>query len=866
MAKRTKSSKVEAPVANPTAAVAQAILDRYGSQVAPTALCLRTPVPTTIPLSKVKTSAVVREFVRAYLPPSAALGLYSHQASVIKAIDNGGLPNIAMTTATGSGKSLAFLAWMIHSLNEDKNAKAIACFPTQALLWGQVERLRRMSTDLCLHGPEKSEEKNPAYAGTLSFGKTRIPWSVWHGTQQQLHMKRHEEDCDSFRQARLRLATLDKVHWSLFHGKNDFFFDGLRAFVVDEAHVWHGLVGANVRGLFNRLKLSCDVLKQEHPAFFLASATLQNAQAFAADLTGCSAESFLSIDDRGLTKAETIDASKVPDELNHAGEEGLRRYVLFLKPEPNPVRAAEILGERSLIGTTANALCFVQSKFVGHRLRLNLHGKAGRNVIAYDGDMTAEDRRQVERHFFSGTLQGQTVVATSALEVGVDLSDLDVAVLDELPPRRSDLLQRLGRVGRSKDRPGLAVLCLDYSLADDELVNDPLAAMSLEGAKPLPLPLHLESVNLRMIRAAFEEWRWRLKKGEASWPIFNKALDRYFGQKPTFPELMEIIEEKLGGIVDLGDTQWFYKGFRASASQGKRYLVLQGEKNVKVAMIDDIAVFRDAHPEAVYLGHRGDRYRIVRYRGNFRVGEWSDPNATVVLGKFMKILTDIEVVSEPRAVATRGRWKDRFVLDDAQDLPSGSNAPRQGTLDCGVWSFFRKFDGYSEIDLTNKKRTKIVSLAEVSQRFQAARTANEEFPFLHDFSYRTHGWQWNISRILVDPQQRKELSPVLEGLLSSFFCSAVQCASGDLTVTVTPDSGHLRVIDATPGGNGLSEALLRDSRVSSGFMNLGKALKAYSKQPERFKSLLAAECQVDATVSIEDVSNAIDQLARAWGR
>jgi len=228
---------------NPAAEVAQAVLDRYGEQVAATALCLRTPVPTTVPLSKVKLSTPVREFVRVYEPRTIAPGspgLYSHQASVLNALKHGVLPNVVMTTATGSGKSLAFWAWIVHALSQDEDAKAIACFPTQALLWGQVERLRRVSTELCFHGSHKTPHENPAYAGTLTLGELRIPWSVWHGTQSQPLMKRHEDDCSSFRQARLRLATLDKVHWSLFRGKNDFFFKGLRAFVVDEAHVWHG--------------------------------------------------------------------------------------------------------------------------------------------------------------------------------------------------------------------------------------------------------------------------------------------------------------------------------------------------------------------------------------------------------------------------------------------------------------------------------------------------------------------------------------------------------------------------------------------------------------------------------------------------
>ena len=145
-----------------------------------------------------------------------------------------------------------------------------------------------------------------------------------------------------------------------------------------------------------------------------------------------------------------------------------------------------------------------------------------------------------------------------------------------------------------------------------------------------------------------------------------------------------------------------------------------------------------------------------------------------------------------------------------------------------------------------------------------ALAANQEFPFLHDFSYRTLGWRWNLVRILPDLDQRQKLGPVLEALLQTFFCSAVECSTGDLTVTFAPETGHLRVIDSTPGGNGLSEALLLDSRTPEALALLAKAVRSYLKRPAKFKTFLAVECQLDSAVPVDEVIDAVERLACAW--
>jgi hypothetical protein len=124
------------------------------------------------------------------------------------------------------------------------------------------------------------------------------------------------------------------------------------------------------------------------------------------------------------------------------------------------------------------------------------------------------------------------------------------------------------------------------------------------------------------MQAAFAEWLYRLGKKKASWDKFNDALKRYFGWAPTYKELKQRVQDVLGDVVDLDDGAWYYRGFRASASQGKISLVLQSDPTKVVAVIEDFAIFRDAHPEGVYLGHRGVSYRIKRYVGNWDVGTW----------------------------------------------------------------------------------------------------------------------------------------------------------------------------------------------------------------------------------------------------
>ncbi|BDG02815.1 helicase-related protein [Anaeromyxobacter oryzae] len=836
----------------PSVFAADALLRRWSAQVAPHAVHLITPVPSRTSLAKLAVPGEVRAFVARYEPRIEGGGVYSHQAQVLEALGSH-RRNVVLTTATGSGKSLAFWAWAFDLLRRDPRATVIACFPTQALLWGQADRLRRSSATESL--VIRSEQP---FAGEIAVGETRVPWTVWYGTQNCEDMKAHEKS-ESFENARIRLCTLDKAHWSLMRSQHEYFLRNIAGVIVDEGHVWQGVSGAHVRRMFDRLRVALDVLQAGYPSFFVASATLPDPGRFATLLTG--ATGFLAIDDGTAPRHELVAASEVPARLGAApGLEGLHRFVLMVRASSDSLRSRDLLSNVELVGREAAALCFVQNKFEGHRLTADLvRDVRERRAVAYDADMSARDRRAVEREFQRGE-KGVTYVATSALEVGVDLPALDLVVMDELPARRADLLQRLGRVGRAAERPGLGVLILGGGPADLRLLDEP-ATLIASSSRPLGIPLHLDSLRLKAMKACFGEHERRARSASIRGRL-TASLERHFGEGIGESALDQRIADELSGLVELDDGAWVYKGFRTSASQGKIPLVLEASGK-EVARIQDIAVFRDAHPEAVYLGHKGERFRILRYEGEFQVGEWRHPDSPVVLGKFMHQLRAVIVEQISERVATRGCWEDRFDLHTPKDLPPSGIAPATGALEYGIWDFLRHFDGYNEIELATG-RTKRVKLADVSKRFKEAVQRGASFPFLHDFTYRTLGWQWHLARVLPEVEVRTRAAPMLSRLLHAWFCDAVECAPGDLEVELDPLEPALRVVDTTPGGNGLSAALL-DDRIAAALAAARRAVAAESARgAEAFSKWITGELGVDPEASPKEIDDALQRLESPW--
>ena len=734
-------------------------------------------------------------------------------------------------------------------------------------MWGQAERLARLSDQKRLVKPDGET----AYGGSVKYGKQAIGWTIWHGTGSGATYDRvmagHEKS-DAFYSARIRIATLDKAHWSLLRShENKKFAKRLMCFVLDEAHSYDGVFGANVHYFLKRMYMASEILGQRRPGLFLASATLSFARKFAATLLSLDKETeIIHIEDSTTQKIDLVSAVDAVKHLSKPPADGLLRMVLLLNGQDETAALVPFIGSDKQLGTEANAIYFSESKYLSKILKRKLEAqRRKRTYLIYDADLPPKERRERERRLNDPAVCGTTVLATSALELGVDIEGLDACFIDQIPPSRADLLQRIGRVGRRANRPGLVILGLSAEPHNQHILEDPSAAFRLDQSRAIPIPLHLDMLKWKHILAAYAEWEWELKRGEAREGEFSFALGRHFDESRPREDLLRLYEERYGSVVDMQDTFWVHQGFRASASKGKIPLMVD---NKEVARIEDLAIFRDAHPEAVFLGHDLTRYRVVDYIGEWKVARWEHPGSDAVLGKWLHSIKAVQVEREPKHVTTRGSWDKCFKQYEVKRFIDGNGCPKKGCLEFGVWDYIRNWQGYTEIDLTTNQKRK-VSLAEVTQRFSLALERGDRFPFLHNLSYRTQGWQWNFGSVALprsDVDWQRSLGNLVGSLLEHFLAEVVESRVADMGVQLELPGRELQVLDSTPGGNGLSETLLTEGRLGTAFENCLRALSKFKGKgaAERFDKYALALCHEKPVHSVEEVMHVVRELHVRW--
>src|SRR6266568_8496332 len=125
--------------------VASNALKHFAPVLHPQAIRIFTPFTNPVPLALCKIAPALQQFLAAYEPKVKSKGLFPHQAKFLKAYAEDANKSFIMTTATGSGKSLCFWAWIFDQLSKHPDSTALLCFPTQALMWSQAERLVRLS-------------------------------------------------------------------------------------------------------------------------------------------------------------------------------------------------------------------------------------------------------------------------------------------------------------------------------------------------------------------------------------------------------------------------------------------------------------------------------------------------------------------------------------------------------------------------------------------------------------------------------------------------------------------------------------------------------------------------------------------------
>jgi DEAD/DEAH box helicase domain-containing protein len=381
--------------------------------------------------------------------------LYSHQS---EAIETSMRRTTIVTTGTASGKSLCFNVPTLQALCNQPTARAIYLYPTKALAQDQARAL-------------------------ASFGLSKqVRPAIYDGDTPR------EARAQIRKSANVVLTNPDMLHVGILpnHAAWANLFANLAVIVVDEAHVYRGVFGSHVANVLRRLRRITAAYGSE-PRVMLASATIANPVELAERLTGL--QDVALIDRDGSPSPERKIAIWNPPLTDEAL--GTRRSALG--------EAAEILAR--LVREGARTICFMKSrKGVEVLSRLvkddleKTHPELAELIAPYRAGYTAQQRRELERRLMGGELRA--IVTTDALELGIDIGELDAALVVTFPGTVASLRQMWGRAGR-RGR-GLAVYLAGEDALDqffcrhpDEFLERPVEAAILDHESPLIYRRHL---------------------------------------------------------------------------------------------------------------------------------------------------------------------------------------------------------------------------------------------------------------------------------------------------------------------------------------------------------------------------------------
>ena len=435
--------------------------------------------------------------------------LYTHQADAVEAVHAG--EDVVVVTPTASGKTLCYAVPVLQAIAEDPAARALFLFPTKALGQDQVAEFSELARAAGL-----------SISAATYDGDTPAPIR------------------SAVRKAgQVVVSNPDMLNSAILPHHTKWFqlFEQLRVIVIDELHTYRGVFGSHVANVIRRLLRLC-AHYGSHPVIVCCSATIANPAELAAMLTG--------------RPARLIDRNGAP-----AGE----RHVLLVDPPVLDVAT----GARGSAQTLANrwALPFlragrqtivfgrsrtaVEILLTGLREALRESYGPRSRIRGYRGGYLPTERRSIERGLRDGEVLG--VVATNALELGVDIGRLDASILAGYPGSVAATWQQFGRAGR-RQGTSVSVLIASGAPVDQYVIHHPEFVLdgSPEEARVDPDNLHVLLAHLRA--AVFE---MPFEPGEV------------FGPGPA-DDLLAFLSES-GHVREAGDGRWYWSSENFPASE-----------------------------------------------------------------------------------------------------------------------------------------------------------------------------------------------------------------------------------------------------------------------------------------------------------
>lgn len=370
---------------------------------------------------------------------------WAHQAAAAEHALDG--ESVVIATGTASGKSLAYLAPVLSTLLDGseapngRGATALYLAPTKALAADQRRSVKALAAPL-----------GNAVRPAVYDGDTPVEEREW--------VRQY---------ANYVLTNPDMLHRGILpsHPRWASFLRALRFVVIDECHTYRGVFGSHVAQILRRLRRLCARYGAD-PVFLLASATAADPAVAAGRLTGLPVR---EVSDDASPRGELVFALWEPPLTDLHGEKGapVRRTAT--------AETADLLTDLTLQGV--RSVAFVRSRrgaelisVIAKERLAEVDRSLPKRVAAYRGGYLPEERRALERALHSGELLG--LAATTALELGIDVSGLGAVVISGYPGTRASLWQQAGRAGRS-GQGALAVLVARDDPLDTYLVHHPEA-------------------------------------------------------------------------------------------------------------------------------------------------------------------------------------------------------------------------------------------------------------------------------------------------------------------------------------------------------------------------------------------------------
>jgi DEAD/DEAH box helicase domain-containing protein len=501
------------------------------------------------------------------LKSSGYTKLYSHQSDAWDLVRSGS--NLVVVTGTSSGKTLCYNLPILDNALKDPTARALYLFPTKALAQDQLKAIQSLSSKF-VESPQAGGIPN--IATFIYDGDTPV--------NQRSAIRA---------QARLLLTNPDMLHMGILphHTLWVDLLKNLRYVVIDEIHIYRGVFGSHLANLIRRLKRILQFYGAR-PQFILTSATIANPQQFAGRLIE---EPVVLVDQDGSPHGE-------------------RNHLLYNPPVVQPDLGLRLSASseavhlaRDLLAYNVQTIIFARARrTVEHILRSlrDLLPDQSAFVHGYRSGYLPGERRQIEGQLRSG--DARAVIATNALELGIDIGRMDAAVLVGYPGTIASTIQQFGRAGR-RNEPSVGVLVASSNPLDQYLMQHPEFIFDRSPENALIDPDNLLILLQHLRCAAFE---LPFSTGEG----FGKAPEE------LIKELISFLASS--GVIHAAARKFFWMSADYPANQvslrstDQVPVVLQAEDEGKVTTIGEIdhaSALWTVHPGAIYL-HEGRSFLV----------------------------------------------------------------------------------------------------------------------------------------------------------------------------------------------------------------------------------------------------------------